>query len=176
MSLRRSSALVMPFARAISSNASPRGRGTSVLTWTTGDRLLVTICAGCFLMSARPPCSWRRMTAASSMGPSASSMDRNLKLNSTAHQVGVKRFGLFHGAGIQAMYETRLAEIKVRRDISEKEDWLDRQGVEDRSLSAIWRTCLMPGPYRPSCRVPGPLCSYRHRRRRILQSPPSRSS
>jgi hypothetical protein len=27
-----------------------RGRGTSVLTWTTGDRLLVTICAGCFLM------------------------------------------------------------------------------------------------------------------------------
>ena len=80
------------------------------------------------------------------MGPSASSMDRNLKLNSTAHQLGVKRFGLFHGAGIQAMYETRLAEIKVRRDISEKEDWLDRQGVEDRSLSAIWRTCLMPGP------------------------------
>jgi hypothetical protein len=61
-------------------------------------------------------------------------MDRNLKLNSTAHQVGVKRFGLFHGAGIQAMYETRLAEIKVRRDIGEKEDWLDRQGVEDRSF------------------------------------------
>ena len=131
---------------------------------------------GLFSMSARPPCSWRRMTAASSKGPSASSMDRNLKLNSTAHQVGVKRFGLFHGAGIQAMYETRLAEIKVRRDISEKEDWLDRQGVEDRSLSAIWRTCLMPGPYRPSCRVPKPLCSYRHRQRRILQSPPSRSS
>jgi hypothetical protein len=52
MSLRRSSALVMPFARAISSNASPRGRGTSVLTWTTGDRLLVTICAGCFLIGA----------------------------------------------------------------------------------------------------------------------------
>jgi hypothetical protein len=24
------------------------------------------------------------------------------------------------------MYETRLAEIKVRRDISEKEDWLGR--------------------------------------------------
>ena len=55
MSLRRSSALVMPFARAISSNASPRGRGTSVLTWTTGDRLLVTICAGCFLMRPSPP-------------------------------------------------------------------------------------------------------------------------
>jgi hypothetical protein len=55
LSLRRSSALVMPFARAISSNASPRGRGTSVLTWTTGDRLLVTICAGCFLMRPSPP-------------------------------------------------------------------------------------------------------------------------
>jgi NAD(P)-dependent dehydrogenase (short-subunit alcohol dehydrogenase family) len=36
-------------------------------------------------------------------GASSSSMDRNLKLNSTAHRVGVKRFGLFHGAGIQAM-------------------------------------------------------------------------
>jgi DNA-damage-inducible protein D len=57
--------------------------------------------------------------------------DRNLKLNSTAHQVGVKRFGLFHGAGIQAMYEMRLTEIKVRRGIGEKEDWLDRQGVEE---------------------------------------------
>ena len=55
MSLRRSSALVMPFARAISSNASPRGRGTSVLTWTTGDRLLVTICAGLFSHEASPP-------------------------------------------------------------------------------------------------------------------------
>ena len=43
MSLRRSSAFVMPFARAIFSNASPKGRGTSVLTWTIGDRLLVTI-------------------------------------------------------------------------------------------------------------------------------------
>jgi gluconolactonase len=26
-----------------------------VLTWTTGDRLLVTICAGCFLMRPSPP-------------------------------------------------------------------------------------------------------------------------
>ena len=53
MSLRRSSALVMPFARAISSNASPRSRGTSVLTWTTGDRLLVTICARLVLAGHR---------------------------------------------------------------------------------------------------------------------------
>ena len=26
-----------------------------MLTWTTGDRLLVTICAGCFLMRPSPP-------------------------------------------------------------------------------------------------------------------------
>jgi DNA-damage-inducible protein D len=57
--------------------------------------------------------------------------DRNLKLNSTAHQAGVKRFGIFHGAGIQAMYEMRLTEIKERRGIGDKEDWLDRQGVEE---------------------------------------------
>ena len=57
--------------------------------------------------------------------------DRNSKLNSTAHQAGVKRFAIFHGAGIQAMYEMRLTEIKARRGIGEKEDWLDRQGVEE---------------------------------------------
>ena len=57
--------------------------------------------------------------------------DRNTKLNSTAHSVGVRRFGLFHGAGIQAMYETRLGELKAKRGIAEKEDWLDRQGVEE---------------------------------------------
>jgi DNA-damage-inducible protein D len=57
--------------------------------------------------------------------------DRNLKLNSTAHQAGVKQFGFFHGAGIQAMYEMRLSDIKLQRGIGEKEDWLDRQGVEE---------------------------------------------
>jgi DNA-damage-inducible protein D len=57
--------------------------------------------------------------------------DRNSKLNSTAQEVGVKRFGIFHGAGIQAMYRMRLTDIKVRRGIGEKEDWLDRQGVEE---------------------------------------------
>lgn len=57
--------------------------------------------------------------------------DRNTKLNSTAHQAGVKRFGIFHGAGIQAMYKMRLSDIKARRGIGEKEDWLDRQGVEE---------------------------------------------
>jgi DNA-damage-inducible protein D len=57
--------------------------------------------------------------------------DRNSKLNTTAHQAGVKRFGIFHGAGIQAMYKMRLTDIKERRGIGEKEDWLDRQGVEE---------------------------------------------
>jgi len=57
--------------------------------------------------------------------------DRNLKLNSTAHQAGVKRFPIFHGAGIRAMYEMRLSEIRERRGIGEKEDWLDRQGIEE---------------------------------------------
>lgn len=57
--------------------------------------------------------------------------DRNRKLNSTASQVGVKRFAIFHGAGIEAMYRMRLGEIKAKRGIGEKEDWLDRQGVEE---------------------------------------------
>lgn len=57
--------------------------------------------------------------------------DRNLKLNSTAQNAGVTRFGIFHGAGIQAMYQMRLTEIKARRGIEEKEDWLDRQGAEE---------------------------------------------
>lgn len=57
--------------------------------------------------------------------------DRNLKLNSTAQSAGVTRFGIFHGAGIQAMYQMRLTDIKAARGIGEKEDWLDRQGVEE---------------------------------------------
>jgi DNA-damage-inducible protein D len=57
--------------------------------------------------------------------------DRNSKLTSTAHSAGVKRFGIFHGAGIQAMYQMRLTEIKAKRGIGEKEDWLDRQGAEE---------------------------------------------
>ncbi len=57
--------------------------------------------------------------------------DRNKKLNATAQSAGVKRFPIFHGAGIQAMYQMRLADIKARRGIGEREDWLDRQGVEE---------------------------------------------
>jgi DNA-damage-inducible protein D len=57
--------------------------------------------------------------------------DRNSKLNGTAQAVGVKRFGLFHGAGINAMYRMRLSDLKAKRGIADKEDWLDRQGVEE---------------------------------------------
>ncbi len=57
--------------------------------------------------------------------------DRNSKLNSTAHDAGVRRFALFHGAGINALYETRLSDLKAQRGIKENEDWLDRQGVEE---------------------------------------------
>lgn len=57
--------------------------------------------------------------------------DRNTKLNSTAQAAGVRRFPIFHGAGIRAMYDTRLADLKAKRGIGEKEDWLDRQGIEE---------------------------------------------
>jgi DNA-damage-inducible protein D len=57
--------------------------------------------------------------------------DRNSKLNKTAQQAGVRRFALFHGAGIREMYKMRLADLKARRGIGENEDWLDRQGIEE---------------------------------------------
>jgi hypothetical protein len=57
--------------------------------------------------------------------------DRNQKLASTAKEAGVKRFGIFHAAGIREMYRMRLPEIKIRKGIGEKEDWLDRQGIEE---------------------------------------------
>jgi DNA-damage-inducible protein D len=57
--------------------------------------------------------------------------DHYPKLNGTAQAVGVKRFGIFHGAGIQAMYCMRLSDLKAKRGIGDKEDWLDRQGVEE---------------------------------------------
>jgi DNA-damage-inducible protein D len=57
--------------------------------------------------------------------------DKNSKLASTAKQAGVKRFAIFHGAGIREMYRMRLTEIKARKGIRDNEDWLDRQGVEE---------------------------------------------
>lgn len=57
--------------------------------------------------------------------------DRNSKLGGTAKAAGVRRFALFHGAGISAMYKMRLGDLKAQRGIGEKEDWLDRQGIEE---------------------------------------------
>lgn len=57
--------------------------------------------------------------------------DRNAKLGKAAHDAGVRRFDIFHGAGIRAMYNMRLGEIKARRGLAPKEDWLDRQGIEE---------------------------------------------
>jgi DNA-damage-inducible protein D len=57
--------------------------------------------------------------------------DRNSRLNSTAQQAGVRHFALFHGAGIRALYDMRLSELKAKRGIADNEDWLDRQGIEE---------------------------------------------
>jgi len=57
--------------------------------------------------------------------------DRNAKLGKAAHDAGVRRFDIFHGAGIRAMYNMRLVDIKNRRGLAAKEDWLDRQGIEE---------------------------------------------
>jgi len=57
--------------------------------------------------------------------------DRNGILSGTAKAAGVRRFGLFHGAGIRALYEMPLAAIKARKGTTESEDWLDRAGIEE---------------------------------------------
>lgn len=57
--------------------------------------------------------------------------DNNTKLGRAAKAAGVSRYNLFHGAGIVAMYSMRLAEIKVKRGIGEKENWLDRMDAEE---------------------------------------------
>src|ERR1019366_6527358 len=54
-----------------------------------------------------------------------------LRLINADKVFGTHRLGIFHGAGIQAMYQMRLTDIKTARGIGEKEDWLDRQGVEE---------------------------------------------
>jgi DNA-damage-inducible protein D len=61
--------------------------------------------------------------------------DRNSRLNGTAQEAGVRHFALFHGAGINALYEMRLTELKTKRGIHENEDWYDRQGVEELSAN-----------------------------------------
>lgn len=61
--------------------------------------------------------------------------DRNSRLTSTAQQAGVRHFALFHGAGINALYDMRLTDLKAKRGIGENEDWYDRQGVEELSAN-----------------------------------------
>lgn len=55
----------------------------------------------------------------------------NRKLSQTAKEIGVKRFGLFHGVGIREMYNMPLRKLKERRSLTDKDDWLDRAGVEE---------------------------------------------
>lgn len=57
--------------------------------------------------------------------------DRNASLSGVASDVGVRRFGLFHGAGIRAMYNMPLRDLRAKRGIKPKEDWLDRAGIEE---------------------------------------------
>jgi len=56
--------------------------------------------------------------------------DHNKGLGSAAKQAGVKRFGIFHGAGIRAMYGMALDAMKARRGIKD-DDWLGRAGIEE---------------------------------------------
>lgn len=57
--------------------------------------------------------------------------DNNSRLNGTAKQIGVINYALFNGAGIHAMYQMRLTDLKAKRGIGTNEDWYDRQGVEE---------------------------------------------
>ena len=56
--------------------------------------------------------------------------DHNSGLSSAAKVAGVKRYGLFHAAGIRAMYNMALDAMKVRRGIDDS-DWLGRAGIEE---------------------------------------------
>jgi DNA-damage-inducible protein D len=53
------------------------------------------------------------------------------KLGEAAKGAGVTRYGIFHAAGIKEMYNMRLDEIKARRGLDPKENWLDRMGAEE---------------------------------------------
>jgi DNA-damage-inducible protein D len=56
--------------------------------------------------------------------------DHNKGLGSAAKDAGVKRYGVFHGAGIRAMYGRALDAMKAMRGITES-DWLSRAGIEE---------------------------------------------
>lgn len=55
----------------------------------------------------------------------------NRRLSGTAKDVGVRRFGLFHGMGIKGMYNMTLKALRRRRGLSERDDWLDHAGIEE---------------------------------------------
>jgi DNA-damage-inducible protein D len=57
--------------------------------------------------------------------------DHHKTLNQAAKEAGVERYAIFHAAGIKAMYAMRLQELKRRRNLAAKEDWLDRAGAEE---------------------------------------------
>ena len=44
-------------------------------------------------------------------------------LGTAAKEAGVTRYALFHGAGIRAMYEMNISEIKAMRGIAASENW-----------------------------------------------------
>ncbi len=52
--------------------------------------------------------------------------DANRSLSSTAKNVGVQNYALFHDAGYRGLYEMGLSDIKKRKGISVNEDLLDR--------------------------------------------------
>ncbi len=56
----------------------------------------------------------------------------NKDLNSTAKNVGVQNYALFHDAGYRGLYDDLgVAQIKDRKGIPVKEDWLDRIGNQE---------------------------------------------
>jgi len=57
--------------------------------------------------------------------------DNTKKLGDAAKAAGVTQYQFFHGAGIVAMYSMRLADIKAKRGIDKKENWLDRMDSEE---------------------------------------------
>lgn len=57
--------------------------------------------------------------------------EHNRMLGRTAKDVGVKRFGLFHWAGIKGMYAMPLQALKEKRGLKEKDKWLDHAGIEE---------------------------------------------
>jgi len=54
--------------------------------------------------------------------------DANKRLASTAKKVGVRKFSIFQDAGYKGLYDMSLANIKSFKNLSTKDDLLDRAG------------------------------------------------